>query len=67
MGKGLGAMLRLTVGAVGVMVLAACTGLAGAPRPTALSPLYNVTPDMLRPDGTFANNGLFPINPNDQR
>ncbi len=52
---------------VGVLLTAGCAGWEGAPRPTVLSPLYNVPPSMLAPDGTFATNGLFPINPNDQR
>ena len=50
-----------------LLPVAGCAGWEGAPRPTVLSPLYNVPPRMLAPDGTFATNGLFPINPNDQR
>ncbi len=51
----------------GMLLPAGCAGWQGAPRPTLLSPLYDVPPNMLRPDGTFTTNGLFPINPNDQR
>ncbi len=42
---------------------AAAGGPAAAARP--LGPLYNVPPDMLRPDGTMVN-GLLPMNPDDQ-
>jgi hypothetical protein len=52
----------------GAPLLSACAwsgdGYATANR--QLSPLYDVTPEMLRPDGTMTN-GLLPINPNDQR
>jgi len=43
------------------------TPLSGEPNPNdvPLSPLYNITPDMIRPDGTMTN-GLLPINPNYQ-
>lgn len=31
-----------------------------------LTPLSNVTPDMLNPDGTFKKNGLAPVDPAEQ-
>ena len=54
---------------LGIMLwLGACTQPAAValsgPGPQ-LSPLYNVTPDMMRPDGLMRN-GLLPMNPNDQ-
>jgi len=33
---------------------------------TWLSPLYGVTPDLMRPDGQTMINGLMPANPDDQ-
>ena len=46
----------------------ACAGCAGAPTGpytgAPLSPLYNVTPNMMRPDGAMLN-GLMPENPDD--
>ncbi len=57
---------------LGTLGIVACTGSPGqdasgnvAGGPPVLSPLYDVTPDMLRPDGTMRN-GLLPMNPNDQ-
>ena len=52
-----------------VLAASACvpTPLSGEPNPNSapLSPLYNIPPDMIRPDGTMIN-GLLPINPNYQ-
>lgn len=58
-----GILVPLAIG----LACAACsaappTGLYSGPP---LSPLYNVTPDMLRPNGTMRS-GLLPENPNDQ-
>jgi hypothetical protein len=63
------------VSVAGLLALVVATPLLGAcawsgdSYATAngeLSPLYDVTPEMLRPDGTMTN-GLLPINPNDQQ
>jgi hypothetical protein len=61
--------VRLLVLSVAGAGLAACAGLSAPPAPGAgasqLSPLYDVPPDLMRPDGTMIN-GLQPINPDDQ-
>ena len=59
------AMLAQTLLASVALALGACTmgGPATIEPPT---PLSNVTPDMLNPDGTFKKNGLAPIDPSEQ-
>jgi hypothetical protein len=46
-----------------VLAPGACAGPATI-KP--LTPLSNVTPDMLNPDGTFKKNGLAPVDPAEQ-
>ncbi len=58
--------LLLTSLALGLAACIAGPTDAGSKPGPELSPLYNVTPDMLNPDGTFKKNGLLPIDPNDQ-
>ena len=62
-------VLPLFAATIALVALAGCSSAAPAPGGTAastpLSPLYNVTPAMQRPDGTLLN-GLMPEDPNDQ-
>ncbi len=60
-------MVRMLVVVAAGLACTACavSPLNGTYAGPQLSPLYNVTPDMQRPDGTL-NNGLMPENPDDQ-
>lgn len=58
----LGWILLATV----VVTLSACTPAGSGSSIEPPTPLSNVTPDMLNPDGTFKKNGLAPVDPSEQ-
>ena len=55
----------MLLGAI-LLALGACSPAALAPSVEPPTPLSNVTPDMLNPDGTFKQNGLAPVDPSEQ-
>ena len=49
-----------------LVTLGACTPAGSGSSIEPPTPLSNVRPDMLDPDGTFKKNGLAPVDPSEQ-
>lgn len=52
--------------AAALLALGGCTPAGHGSSLEPPTPLSNVTPDMLNPDGTFKKNGLAPVDPSEQ-
>ena len=58
-------LTRALLAASALLPVSACTP-GGASTLEPPTPLSNVTPGMLNPDGTFKKNGLAPVDPSEQ-
>ena len=59
-------LLFWVVAGSALVTLGACAPAGSGPSIEPPTPLSNVTPDMLDPDGTFKKNGLAPVDPSEQ-
>ena len=59
-------ILGLGTLAASIVTLGACTPAGNGPWVEPPTPLSNVTPGMLNPNGTFRKNGLVPVDPSEQ-
>ncbi len=58
--------IPLRAAALLAVLLAGPAGCAAGSTVEPPTPLSNVSPDELNPDGTFRKNGLVPVDPSEQ-